>query len=179
MQKTTKTLLLFILLLPALGLAHGPSRILLKEQIAINASADKVWSIISDFCSIKDWHPLVKNCTSDKGNEIDSMRTITLENDEEIRETLAKHKPEKRMLQHYMTHGQTLKTYPITTHSLTITVTDDGNNGSIVQWKGAFYRAFQGPTPPPELSDAAATEKLTIFYKNGLQSIKKISESSK
>lgn len=162
-----------------LCLAHGPSRVLLKEQISINASTDKVWSIISDFCSIKDWHPLVKNYTSNQGNAINSVRTITLENGEEITEILAKHKPEKLMLQHYMQDGQTLKTYSITTHSLTITVTDDSNNGSIIQWKGAFYRTFQGPNPPPELSDVAATEKLTMFYKSGIQSIKKISESSK
>ena len=179
MKKTIHNLLLCILLFPSIALTHGPSRVLIKEEISVNASTEKVWSIISDFCSIKTWHPAVTDCTSDKGNAIESVRTITLENGEEITEILAKHKPEKFMLQHYMKDGQTLKTYPITTHSLTITVTDDGNNKSIVQWKGAFYRAFQGPNPPPELSDKAATEKLTIFYKNGLQSIKAISESSK
>ena len=72
-----------------------------------------------------------------------------------------------------MEDGQELKAYPITTHGLTITITDNGKGGSILKWKGAFYRSYQGPTPPHELSDEYATEKLTIFYNTGMENIKK------
>lgn len=176
MKKIIKTCLLAALFVPALVLAHGPARVLLIEEIEINATPKKVWSVIGDYCSIKDWHPTVTDCTSDKNNELGSIRVITLESGEQIREILAKHKPEKFMLQHYMDDGQELKAYPITTHGLTITVSDNGKGGSIVNWKGAFYRSYQGPTPPHELSDEYATEKLTEFYRAGLENIKKLSE---
>jgi len=163
-------------LAPTITMAHGPARVLLIEEIEINASPEKVWAVISDYCSIKDWHPTVTDCTSDKGNEPESVRVITLEGGEQIREILAKYKPENFMIQHYMKDGQELKAYPITTHGLTITITDNGNGGSTLKWKGAFYRSYQGPTPPHELSDEYATEKLTIFYQAGMENIKKLSE---
>lgn len=177
MQNLIKKYLLLSLILPTLATAHGPSRVLILEEIEINASASEVWTLINNFCSIKEWHPNVKNCTNDKGNEPNSLRTITLDNDEKIKEILAKHQPEKFMIQHYMQNNQKLETYPISTHSLKITITDNGKGGSIMKWKGAFYRSFQGPTPPHELSDETATKKLTFFYRAGLENIKQLSES--
>ena len=176
MKRIIKFCLLAAFFAPALTLAHGPSRVLLVEEIEINDSPEKVWAVISDYCSIKDWHPTVIDCTSDKGNEPESVRVITLEGGEQIREILAKYKPETFIIQHYMEDGQKLKAYPITTHGLTITITDNGKGGSTLKWKGAFYRSYQGPTPPPELSDEYATEKLTIFYRAGMGNIKKLSE---
>jgi len=176
MKRIIKFCILAAFFAPALTLAHGPSRVLLVEEIEINATPDKVWFVIGDFCSIKDWHPTVTDCTSDKGNEPDSVRVITLEDGEQITEILAKHNPDKFMIQHYMEAGQELKAYPITTHGLTITISDNGEGGSTVKWKGAFYRFYQGPNPPPELSDETATEKLTVFYRAGLKNIKKLSE---
>ena len=176
MKRIIKFCLLGAFFAPTLTLAHGPSRVLLVEEIEINATPDKVWSVIGDFCSIKDWHPTVTDCSSDKGNEPDSVRVITLEDGEQITEILARHEPDKFMIQHYMEAGQELKSYPITTHGLTITISDNGKGGSTVKWKGAFYRFYQGPNPPPELSDVTATEKLTVFYRTGLENIKKLSE---
>ena len=163
MKRIIKFCLLGAFFAPTLTLAHGPSRVLLVEEIEINATPDKVWSVIGDFCSIKDWHPTVTDCTSDKGNEPDSIRVITLDGGEQIREILARHEPDKLMIQHYMEAGQELKAYPITTHGLTITISDNGEGGSTVKWKGVVYRFYQGPNLPPELSDETATEKLTVF----------------
>lgn len=178
MQKLmNKYLLLLPLAFTTLAIAHGPSRVLIIEEIEIATPANDVWSLINDFCSIKDWHPSVTDCTNTNGNKIESIRTITLENGEKITEILAKHRPEKFMIQHYMEDDQQIKTYPISTHSLTMTIEDNGKNSSIMKWKGAFYRSFPGPTPPPELSDEAATKKLTNFYQIGLENIKKLLES--
>lgn len=177
MKNYIKRCLWLMIFTPALAMSHGPSRVLLVKEIDINSPPNKVWSVISDFCSIKDWHPVVTDCTNDKGNQADSIRVITLDNGEQISEILAKHNSEKFMIQHYMKDSQELKSYPIATHALTITITDNGNNGSNLKWKGAFYRSFQGPNPPPELSDQAATKKLTAFYKAGMESIKKLAES--
>jgi hypothetical protein len=174
MLKFVKPGLMALLLVPALVLAHGPSRVRIDHQIEINAPADKVWGIISDFCSIKDWNPAVTACESDNGNQPDSVRIITLENGQKMKEKLVKYNAEGTTYQ-YMLVEPNVDAFPINTHGATITVKDNGGK-TTVEWKGAFYRSFPGPTPPPELSDEAAATALSAFYTAGLENIKKLAE---
>jgi hypothetical protein len=167
--------LLALLFIPLLAFAHGPSRQKVDQQIEINAPVAKVWGIISDFCSIKNWDPAVTACESDKGNEPDSTRTITLENGQKLKEKLVKYKPDDFTYQ-YMMIEPNVNAFPINTHGSTISVKAADGGKSIVEWKGAFYRSFPGPNPPPELSDEAGTKALTEFYMQGLQKIKKLAE---
>ena len=95
-MKYLKLCLLNMLLIPAIVVAHGPSRQKVVQEIEINASADKVWKIIENFCSIEDWHPGISKCSTDNGSEIKSVRTIELENGEKINEILFKHDPENK-----------------------------------------------------------------------------------
>ena len=175
MLKFIKFGLIGLLLVPALAIAHGPSRQKVIKEIDIKAPAEKVWGIISDYCSIKDWHPAVKACESDNGNAPDSTRTITLDNGEQIKEKLINYIPEKTMYQ-YMLAEPNVKAFPINTHGATISVSAGENGMTKVEWKGAFYRSFPGPNPPPELSDEAASKVLTDFYTAGLENIKKLAE---
>ncbi len=172
-----KLLIISLLLIPALSLAHGPSRQKVTESIEINASPDKVWKVINDFCSIQDWHPGIKTCASDNGSEIGAIRTVELENGEKIKEKLFKLDPEKKRIQYAMEpeKGRVIEGFPVATHGATITVSDNGGN-STVEWKGAFYRAFPGQQPPPELSDAACKEAVSKLYTDGLTSIKALAE---
>jgi len=174
MVKFFKLGLIALLLIPALTLAHGPSRVKVDHQIEINAPADKVWGIVSDFCSIKDWNPAVTECESDNGNQPDSVRVITLENGQKMKEKLVKFNTEGTMYQ-YMLIEPNVDAFPINTHGATISVKDAGGK-TVVEWKGAFYRSFPGPTPPPELTDEAAEKALSAFYKAGLENIKKLAE---
>ena len=169
-----RTILIMLLLIPSLVVAHGPSRQKLVKEIEINAPADKVWGIVSDFCSIKDWSPDVSGCESNKGNEPDSERTITLENGLSLKEKLAKYKPDDMSYMYFLTEPN-VDAFPVNTHSLTITVKDAGGK-SKVEFKGAFYRSFPGPNPPPGLSDEDAAAKLGEFYMHGLEGIKKAAE---
>ena len=79
-MKYLKLCLLNMLLIPAIVVAHGPSRQKVVQEIEINASADKIWKIIENFCSIEDWHPGISKCSADNGSKIKSVRTIELEN---------------------------------------------------------------------------------------------------
>ena len=45
-MKYLKLCLLNMLLIPAIVVAHGPSRQKVVQEIEINASADKIWKII-------------------------------------------------------------------------------------------------------------------------------------
>ncbi len=175
MIKAVRIPLSVLLLLPALCLAHGPSRQKVVEEIEINAPPDEVWAIIKDFCAIEEWHPMVTGCESDKGTEVDSVRVITMENGARVKEQLARYFPERRKLQ-YMMIEPSPDAFPINTHGTGITVKDNGNGGSVVEWKGAFYRAFPGPNPPPELSDEAGRKKITELYRSGLENLKKLAE---
>lgn len=175
MLKFFKFTSIALLLIPALVMAHGPSRRKVVEQVEINAPVDKVWGIISDYCSIKDWNPSVTDCVSDNGNEPDSTRTITLENGEKMQEKLIKYNPDNTMYQ-YMLLKANVKAMPINTHGSTLSVKAGENGKTIVEWKGAFYRSFPGPNPPPELTDEAAIKILTAFYRAGLDNIKKLAE---
>ncbi len=165
--------LITILLLPALVMAHGPSRQKLVKEIDINAPADKVWSVVSDFCSIKDWSPSVTGCESN-GNEPDSVRTITLESGQTMEEKLAKYDADKKMMMYFMVKPNT-EAFPVNTHSLMISVNDNGGS-SRVEFKGAFYRSFPGPNPPPDQTDEAAAAALGEFYMKGLEGIKQAAE---
>ena len=177
-MKHLKLMLLGLLFTPALVFAHGPSRQKVIEEIEINAAPDKVWAIVSDFCSIADWNPMVKSCTADKGSEIGSIRTIELDNGEKLSEKLFKLDPENKKMVYAMEkleEGRLIKGLPIATLSTTIIVSDNGGK-SKVQLKGAFYRAFSGPQPPADQTDEACTEAVTKLYKAGLDNLKTLAE---
>ena len=177
-MKITRLVLISLLLFPGLCLAHGPSRQKVVKTVDIDAPPDKVWSIISGYCSIKDWNPLVTDCESDKGSDPDSIRVITLENGEKLKEKLIKYLPDQMKYQ-YMMVEPNIKALPINTHGSSITVTANDKGGTTVEWKGAFYRSFPGPNPPPELSDEAGHEKVGNLYDSGLMNLKKLAEAKR
>jgi hypothetical protein len=49
-------------------------------------------------------------------------------------------------------------------------------SGSLVRWRGAFYRAYLNNDPPPEQSDEAAVKAITGMFKGGLEKLKKVAE---
>ncbi len=175
MKKPVLVILLGLFLLPAITSAHGPSRQKVIKEIEINAAPEKVWAIISDFCSIKVWLPPVKECESDGTNNPDIIRTLTLENGEKLREQLLKHQPEKMMYQ-YMIDEANLKAVPVSSYGSTIMVKAGESGGSIVTWKSGFYRGYMNNNPPPELNDEAAVKAISAIYDAGLANIKKLAE---
>jgi hypothetical protein len=48
-----------------------------NKKIAAPAQVLTVWSTISEFCSIKDWHPAVADCKESKEGS-DTVRVLTL-----------------------------------------------------------------------------------------------------
>lgn len=174
-MKISRLILPVLFLFPLLCFAHGPSRQKVVKEVEINAPPEKVWSLIADYCSIKDWDPQVTACESDHGTQPDSVRVITLENGEKLKEKLVKYLPDQMKYQ-YMMIEPNVKALPINTHGSTIAVMANDKGGTTVEWKGAFYRAFPGPTPPPELSDEAGREKVGKLYESGLMKLKKLAE---
>lgn len=150
--------------------AHGPTRQKVTETIQIAAAPEVVWARIQDFAALKDWHPAVEASPADKGNEVGSVRTVRLRGGGELHETLERYSDAERKYSYRAKDGGAL---PVTNYTSTISVAPDGT-GSLVEWRGAFYRGHPGNNPPPELNDDTAIQAITGVYKAGLENLKKI-----
>ena len=158
--------------LTAPAAAHGPTRQKVVETIAIDAPADKVWAIIANFDALKSWHPAVAESPASKGNEEGSVRELKLKGGGELTETLESHDAAKMKYSYRAKDGGAL---PVTNYTSTITVKSEGK-GSVVEWRGAFYRGYPNNDPPPDKNDEAAVAAVTGVYKSGLANLKTLAE---
>lgn len=152
--------------------AHGPTRQKVTETIAIDAPADKVWAIVKDFAALKNWHPAVAESPADKGNEEGSVRQIKLKGGGALTESLETYDAGKMRYSYRAKDGGAL---PVTNYTSTITVKAEGS-GSLVEWRGAFYRGHPNNDPPPDQNDEAAVAAVTGVYKAGLANLKAMAE---
>ena len=70
-----------------------------------------------------------------------------------------------------------VKVLPVTNYSSWISV-KPADGGSVISWKGAFYRGYPNNDPPPELNDQAAVDAVTGVYEAGLNSVKERAETA-
>lgn len=150
--------------------AHGPTRQKVTEKIEINASPDKVWSVIQNFHDMS-WHPAFVKTSGDGGNEAGANRVLHLESGDTIEEKLLKYDTDKKMYKYEITKVD-VKVVPVSNYSSSIMIKGEGDK-STVQWKGAFYRGYVNNDPPPELNDEAAVKAITGVYQSGLAALKK------
>ncbi len=164
--------------LPALAVAHGPSRKKEVTTIVIDAPADKVWEVVGNYRDM-GWHPAIAKTDADAGEykkEV-TKRRLTFKNGALFTDTLTRYAPEAKTIA-FLTNDEDLKTLPVEGYSSTIAVVDDAGK-SKVEWKGAFYRGYMNNDPPPELSDEAATKAIVAFQKEGLEALKAKLEAAK
>ena len=174
-SRRTPTAVLATLLLAAAApaLAHGPTRQKVSEKITIEAPADAVWAKVRNFDALKDWHPAVAASPADKGNAEGSVRTLTLKGGGTLVEVLEGYSDAQKKYNYRARDGGAL---PVTNYTSTLSVVADGGK-SVVEWRGAFYRAFPNNNPPPEQNDEAALKAVTGVYRDGLAHLKTLMES--
>lgn len=160
---------------PMTASAHGPTRQKVTETVEINAPADKVWAVVSNFQDMS-WHPAVEKTEGEGGSEIGATRKLTLKGGGVLEEGLEKFDAAKMML-FYRLEKDDVAVLPVTNYSSRITVKDLGGDKSEVTWWGAFYRGYPNNDPPPELNDEAAINAVTGVYKSGLEALKAKIES--
>jgi hypothetical protein len=84
MRVTNLVLVIFIFL--AIGTASAQA-LEARRRSEVPGNPQTVWAFAGDFCSIKDWHPLVADCKeTQEGN--DTLRILTLKNGGTIKEKL-------------------------------------------------------------------------------------------
>lgn len=160
-------------LLAITAFAHGPTRQKVTEQVTLEAPAAVVWAKIGNFDALKDWHPAVTASPADKGNQVGSIRTLTLEGGGTMIETLEAYDDAKMRYSYRAKDGGAL---PVTNYTSTISVRDEGGK-AVVEWRGAFYRGYPNNDPPPDRNDEAAIRAITGVYQAGLANLKKIIEA--
>lgn len=155
-------------LLPLGAEAHGPSRQKVIKEVVVNAPAADVWAMVSDFCSIAEWNPMVTKCENTGSAKGDTrVLTIDAEGAPQITQEMLLVK-EDRMMYKYKIAETDNAVMPVTTYSAFVSVADNGDGTSTVQLKGGFYRAYPNNDPPAELSDEAAVNAVTAFYDAGV-----------
>lgn len=155
------------------ALAHGPTRQKVTESVTVNATPQKVWDAIKDFDALAKWHPAVAQSPATKGNDVGSVRTITLKDGGKIVETLEDYSAEKMTYKYRAADGGAL---PVTNYSSTLSVKPADGGKAVVEWRGAFYRAYPNNNPPPGQDDEAAVKAITGVYQSGLANLQKMVE---
>jgi hypothetical protein len=155
--------------------AHGPTRQKVVEEIAIDAAPQAVWDRIRNFDAIQRWHPAVKSSPATDGNTAGSQRTLTLEGGGTVLEELEGYNDAERKYNYRMKDPGPI---PVSNYTSTIEVRPGaGDKGSLVVWRGAFYRGYPNNDPPPDRNDEAAIKAVSDMYKAGLANLKKQAEA--
>ncbi len=87
-----------------------------------------------------------------------------------IAEVLYKYSDEK-MSYSYRITDVAVEVLPVTNYSSHLTVMPRDGGGSVVEWRGAFYRGYPNNDPPEELNDEAAIAAVTAVYEAGLAAL--------
>lgn len=157
-------------IIPLITYAHGPTPQKSDQSIHIDATVDATWAVVKNFDRIGDWHPDVKHSQGDGKNQSDSTRTLILENDETIEESLDYYS-DKDHEYSYRLKTENVDALPVSSYSSSLQVLED-NGGSLVKWKSRFYRGDTGNSPPDHLNDQAAKTAMDRFITNGLHGLK-------
>ena len=139
------------------GGAYAASAASVDKSIDVNASAAKVWAMIGPFCSIKDWHPAIGQCT-----ESGTTRTLTTKDGKAqfVEQQTASNS--KTMDYSYTILKSPL---PIKDYASTLKVTAKGPDTSTVEWSSTYT--------PDQGKEAAAETAIGGIYQSGLDNIQK------
>ena len=161
--------------------AHGPVRGKMTATISIDAAADDVWAVISQYDDMS-WHPVIASTTADKGNKKGSVRILTLQDGHKITEELKAYKADKMSYKYKIIDMTTVKTIqhsgqdenipvvPVENYAAKLTVKGKGSK-SVVTWVATYYRGYVNNNPPEELNEAAADKAVGGILTSGLVSL--------
>lgn len=158
-----------LLLATTVAWGHGPTRQKVTESVTVKAAPEEVWAKVKDYGALEKWHPAIEKTVADKGNAVGSTRTLTLKGGGTVVEELESYSDADRKLSYRMKDPGPV---PVANYSSTISVKPGDGGGSVVEWRGAFYRKYMNNDPPPEQNDEAAVKAITGIYQAGLANLK-------
>lgn len=118
-----------------------------------------------------NWRPALFSTTGEGANAIGATRVLTLgaEGGPTISDILYKFSDEKMSYSYRITDVK-VEVLPVTNYSSHLTV-KPVEGGSLIEWRGAFYRGYPNNDPPEELNDEAAIRAVTAVYQAGMDAL--------
>jgi len=152
-----------LVLITFIGLAVGTASaqaLEARRRSEVPGNPQTIWAFAGDFCSIKDWHPLVADCKeTQEGN--DTFRTLTLKDGGTIEEKLT----DKDDLSY--SYEIVESPLPVKNYKAKFWVEpDDEPERTAVYWEAEF--------DANEASDEDATKKVYDILVAGMKGIKKV-----
>jgi Polyketide cyclase / dehydrase and lipid transport len=130
-----------------------------KKHIAAPGQPEKVWAIVSDFCSIKDWHPVVADCQETKEGDA-TFRTLTLKDGGKIKEKLLG-SDDTSYSYEIIESPLPVKNYKA---KLSVEADERGDDRSVITWEATFDANGK--------SDEEAAKTIGDIFFAGLKGIK-------
>jgi Polyketide cyclase / dehydrase and lipid transport len=148
-----------ILLLLATSLAALPAEALqVRQSVEVAAPPEKVWQMISGFCAIADWHPVVGQCAQSEQGGV-AMRTLTTKDGGVLVEKRVQYSDEGMSYTYEIVESP----LPVAHYVSTLAVMDSAA-GSTITWSGEFA-AKDAP-------DQQAIDVVSGIYQAGLAALK-------
>ncbi len=141
-----------------LGGTLSASAASVDKSIDVKAPADKVWAMIGPFCSIKDWHPAIGQCT-----QSGKTRTLTTKDG---KAQFVEEQTASNMKTMEYTYKILTSPLPIKDYSSTLKVTPKGTDMSTIEWSSTYT--------PDQGKESAAETALGGIYQGGLDNIQKM-----
>jgi len=157
------------------ALAEEAKLLKVEEKVEINAPAENVWAKVKNFGDLGAWHPAVAKTEIKSGtnNRAGAIRELTLQDGGKITEKLKQYNDKKMSYRYAIVEG----VLPVSHYVSDVTVKSEGNNKTLVTWKGNFKRKDLGAMPATGQDDETAVKTITGVYRGGLDNLKKISEN--
>ena len=177
MKPSTIATALMLAALAAPAFAAEAPEMSIEHSIVINAPAEAVWAVVSDFNGLPRWLPVIveSRLILGKNRQVGAIRELTRANGTKVQEKLISYEPWNMSLGYTYIGGQV----GATDYFPTITVTEDGSGKSKVVWKARFKRvAYWTDEPPAGQDDATPLNGLNKVYAMGLENLKKVVEDS-
>ena len=151
------------------------TRLHTTKSVALDASADAVWSTVKDFDRLNTWHPAVAKdeIVEGKADHVGAVRLLTLKDGGTIKEKLLARSGAQRMFKYSILEG----VLPVSDYTSTFTVKSTGKNKSTATWSGNFKRKNPGDNPGDKENDKTATDTIGAVYQAGLDNLKKMVEA--
>jgi len=170
----------FLMMLAVAGLfpfsaaAHGPSPQKIVKEVVIKAEPAKVWAVVKDFGSIKQWHPAVAEVKLEERKDTESEatllhRVITLKDGGSITEKLREASDADMKLDYKMVEG----TIAVSNYRAVMQIkAGPGAGESTLTWTGRFYNKANSMEAPPGQDNPAANAAINGIYDTGVAGLK-------
>ncbi|MGN0933659.1 SRPBCC family protein [Falsigemmobacter intermedius] len=158
-----------LLLVPHLGLAHGPTPQRAEQSLEIAAAPDRLWALLSDPALYADWHPAVASVEME-GSGAGAKRRVTFVAGGSVLDGIDRI-DDAAMEIRWRLSEEAIEVFPVSHYTHTVKITPEGD-GASVTWKSSFFRADTTNEPEERFSDEAAVAAVEALIRSGLEGLK-------